>query len=277
MATETAASSITSILGRIFAGMHEPGAHTLLFDTELFLHEAARRGLIFPDPRFDLTDFVCYDPAFVKNRRELLPRRIRRTEPRGWQWRLYRLARGGYAFRLEPVDGIHPSKRSLLEQVVPDSMPEIISANALSDEQALLARVRYNRLIDIFLGITACSLQNHLRTTVKGLGQIEIDEVYVGVDRHGCQYIVPVQAKGGNDQLSTVQAKQDIACCAEKFPELVCRAISAQFMDDSRIALFELCVDEDGLVKTVDERHYRLVPADQIDGSDRRAYRTRAR
>ncbi len=277
MATETEASSITSILGRIFTGKHEPDAHTLVFDTELFLHKACQRGLIFPDPRFDLTDFVCYDPAFVRNRRELLPRSIRRTEPKGWQWRLNRLARGSYAFRLEPTDGIHPSKLSLLEQVIPDSTPEIISANALSDEQALLARVRYNRLIDIFLGITACSLQNHLRTTVKGLGQIEIDEVYVGVDRHGCQYIVPVQAKGGNEKLSTVQAKQDIACCAEKFPELVCRAISAQFMDDSRIALFELCVDEDGLVKTVDERHYRLVPADQIDGSDRKSYRTRAR
>jgi hypothetical protein len=64
-----------------------------------------------------------------------------------------------------------------------------------------------------------------LRTTVKGLGQIEIDEVYTGVDRHGCQYIIPMQAKGGNDRLSKVQAKQDFACCAEKFPNLICRAV----------------------------------------------------
>jgi len=85
-----------------------------------------------------------------------------------------------------------------------------------------------------------------------------------------------VQAKGGKDQLSTVQAKQDIACCAEKFPELVCRAISAQFLDDSRIAMFELCLDEGGLVKTVEERHYCLVPSDQISAADREAYRRRA-
>jgi len=146
----------------------------------------------------------------------------------------------------------------------------------LSDEQALLARVRYNRLIDIFLGVTAYSLQNHLRTTVKGLGQIEIDEVYVGIDKHGCQYIIPVQAKGGSDQLSSVQAKQDIACCAEKFPHHLCRPISAQFMNDSRIAMFELCLDEEGLVRTVDERHYRLVPANEIDTVDRETYRRRA-
>jgi len=73
--------------------------------------------------------------------------------------------------------------------------------------------------------------------------------------------------------LSTVQAKQDIACCAEKFPELVCRAISAQFMDGSRIAMFELCLDEAGLVRTVVERHYCLVPAEQIHPSDRESYR----
>ena len=86
------------------------------------------------------------------------------------------------------------------------------------DEQALLAKVRYNRLLDIFLGVATYSLQNHLRTTVAGLGQVEIDEIYVAIDKRGRQYVLPVQAKGGNDRLSTVQTRQDMACCAEKFP-----------------------------------------------------------
>ena len=34
-------------------------------------------------------------------------------------------------------------------------------------------------------------------------------------------------------------------------------------MDDERIAMFELTV-EDGRVRVVDEKHYRLVPADHI-------------
>ncbi len=66
---------------------------------------------------------------------------------------------------------------------IPDATPEIVSAYALSDEQALLAKVRYNRLLDIFLGVATYSLQNHLRTTVTGLGQAEIDEIYVAIDR----------------------------------------------------------------------------------------------
>ena len=47
----------------------------------------------------------------------------------------------------------------------------------LRDGPALLAKVRYNRLVDIFIGITCYSLQNHLRTTVRSIGQVEIDEI----------------------------------------------------------------------------------------------------
>ena len=50
----------------------------------------------------------------------------------------------------------------------PDSTPGVISY-ALSDEQSLLATVRYNRLIDVFTGLTCYSLQNHLRTSQTGL------------------------------------------------------------------------------------------------------------
>ncbi len=103
--------------------------------------------------------------------------------------------------------------------------------------------MRYNRLIDIFLGLTTYSLQNHLRTHVKGMGQIEIDEIYVGLNRNGAQYVIPVQAKGGSDKLSPVQTTQDLACCKAKFPDLICRPISAQFMEDDVIALFELTIE----------------------------------
>ena len=86
---------------------------------------------------------------------------------------------------------------------------------------------------------------------------------------------MPVQAKGGVDQLSAVQAKQDIACCAEKFPNLICRALSAQFMTKDLIAMFEL-TQEDDEIKVVDEKHYRLVPSDQISPSDLKAYSLRS-
>lgn len=245
-----------------FERFHE-GAEAMAFTREELVAAADTLQIKMPKNAGD----VLYSFRF----RNPLPNAILETQPAGKEWVIEGAGRAKYEFRLVPVNRIAPNP-SLVTIKIPDATPEIISSHALSDEQALLAKVRYNRLIDIFLGITASSLQNHLRTTVKGLGQIEIDEVYVGVDRHGCQYIVPVQAKGGNDQLSTVQAKQDIACCAEKFPSLVCRPISAQFMDDSRIAMFELCLDDSGLVKVAEERHYRLVPSSEIKSEDLEQY-----
>jgi hypothetical protein len=201
-----------------------------------------------------------------------LPEAIMKTQPPGMEWIIERRGKSDCAFRLVPINRILPNPQ-LAAIKIPDSTPEIVSAYALSDEQALLAKVRYNRLLDIFLGVAAYSLQNHLRTTVAGLGQVEIDEIYVAIDKRGRQYVLPVQAKGGRDRLSTVQTRQDIACCAEKFPHLVCRAISAQFAEADLIALFELGQSGDD-IRIVEERHYKLVPADQISRDDLRGYDT---
>jgi hypothetical protein len=143
-----------------------------------------------------------------------LPAKIRETEPKGKEWRIELAGTARYRFMLGPPSRILP-RTDLVEIPIPGSTPELISLYALGDEQALLAAtVRYNRLIDIFLSITTYSLQNHLRTTVKGMGQIEIDELYVGIDKAGHHYVIPVQAKGGKDQISGVQTAQDIAACA---------------------------------------------------------------
>jgi hypothetical protein len=118
----------------------------------------------------------------------------------------------GYRFRLNKLTHIRPTN-GLLVRKIPDATPEIIARYALTDEQALLAKVRYNRIIDIFLGITASSLLNHLRTNIPNYGQIEIGELCVGLDSRGAQYIVPVQAKGGSDVLGAIQTIQDITFC----------------------------------------------------------------
>lgn len=201
-----------------------------------------------------------------------LPESITRTAKKDMEWVIEGVGKASYRFRMVKFNRIVP-RPELLTVKIPDATPEIISKHALGDEQALLAKVRYNRLIDIFLGITSYSLQNHLRTTVKEMGQIEIDEIYVGVDHFGRQFVVPVQAKGGNDKHGMVQTMQDAACCTEKFPHLICRPVSAQFMDDGRIAMFELIVDA-GEVKIVRENHYKLVGSEAITPQDLLTYST---
>jgi hypothetical protein len=97
----------------------------------------------------------------------------------------------------------------------------------------------------------------------------------VGIDRRGAQYVFPVQAKGGTDKLNIVQIEQDFAVCAQKFPDLICRAIAAQFMEDAVIVLFSFEISEDGVALT-DEKHYRLVDPDEVSAEDLQAYRQRS-
>lgn len=243
------------LIEKIFFDRHKGGVSS--FDWAREDLELAAKTLNIDLPK-NLGDVV-----YALRYRTKMPKSIIDSAPAGMEWTIEGAGRSKYRFKLAKLNRIVPNA-SLATIGIPDATPELIRAYALDDEQALLAIVRYNRLIDIFLGLTTFSLQNHLRTTVKGTGQIEIDELYVGIDRHGCHYAIPVQAKGGKDQISVVQARQDIDWVEQKFPGMRCRAISAQFMGDERVAMFELGIQNDAVV-VLDEKHYRLVPAAELD------------
>lgn len=255
------------IVAEVFRRNHKPDDERVEFRRDEFESIAIEKGIVLPKNLGDAIYSFKY--------RASLPASIIATAPQGFEWIIEGSGRSRYAFRLVRPSGIVP-RENLAIVKIPDATPELIGAYALGDEQALLAKVRYNRLIDIFLGITASSLQNHLRTTVKGIGQIEIDELYVGLDKTGSQYIVPVQAKGGKDKHGRQQTEQDIACCREKFPALRCRPVSAQFMSESRIAMFELAIQESE-VRVLSEEHYELVPASEITTDDLMLYGSRKR
>jgi hypothetical protein len=250
------------IIGRIFNDHYREGVTEFEFNRGELAEAAKALGLDDPKNLGNLIYSFRY--------RKPLPARIGATATGELKWIIEPAGRAKYRFRLSRVSRILP-REDLIVVKIPDSTPEIIAAYAQGDEQALLARVRYNRLIDVFLGITTYSLQNHLRTTVKGMGQIGIDELYVGVSRNGQQFVIPVQAKGGNDQLAVIQTQQDIACCEEKFAGLKCRPVSAQFMADGVIAIFELAM-QNGQIRVVDEKHYKLVPADRITTEELQSY-----
>lgn len=256
-----------AIIKTIFDRHYKPGTKRFEFTRDEFVSTAKKLAIELPKNLGDL--------PYAFRFRWKLPDEIVATAGKDREWVIELAGRARYRFRLAKLANIVPNP-SMIAIKIPDATPEIIATYALSDEQALLAKVRYNRLIDTFLGLTTYSLQNHLRTTVKSMGdsQIEIDEVYVGVNKHGEQFALPVQAKGGNDRLSVVQTAQDLACCREKFAGLTCRPVSAQFMSDDVIAMFELALDGED-VKLVEEKHYRLVPSDQISPDDLKLYAKR--
>ena len=254
-----------SIIEEIFLSKFRRGMTQVDFERSDIAAAAERQGVQLPSNVGDVVYTFRY--------RQPLPQSIQAKAKRGHEWLIRGRGRSRYSFDLTKRTRLVPNEQMAVTKV-PDATPGVVTMYALGDEQALLAIVRYNRLIDIFTGITCYSLQNHLRTSVPGIGQVETDELYVGVDTSGCQYVIPVQAKGGSDTLNIVQIEQDIALCESKFSKLVCRPVAAQFTRDDVIALFAF-EKIDGDVKVLMERHYRLVDSGELTDEDLALYRQR--
>ena len=257
-------SLYSSLIEAIFFKYYHEGDEFVSFAREDIIETASRLNLKLPKNLGD----VIYSFRYRKD----FPKQIIEKAREGKSWVILSEGRSRYQFALVAVSKIIPNQ-NLLEIKIPDSTPGLISKYSLTDEQALLAILRYNRLIDVFTSLVCFSLQNHLRTTVQG-NQIETDEIYIGVDNSGVHYVLPVQAKGGSDQLGIIQIEQDIAMCANKFPHLVCRPIASQFMTDNSIALFEFCSTSEG-IRVVEEKHYRLVDPEELSNDELNEYKKR--
>jgi hypothetical protein len=255
----------SSIIEKIFHSKFKPGMRAVDFEREDIVKFGSELKIDLPKNLGDLVYSFRY--------RATLPESIQELATEGDAWIIRPAGRAKYRFVLVPNKPLIPNE-NMTATKVPDSTPGVVAKYAFNDEQALLAKVRYNRLVDIFTGVTCYSLQNHLRTTVPDVGQVETDEIYVGVDKKGAHYVFPVQAKGGNDKLSIVQIEQDFAVCAHKFPSLICRPVATQFMQDDTIAMFEFEQDENG-VGIASEKHYKLVPPEEVTEADLDTYRSR--
>lgn len=254
------------IIEAIFLAHYKKGDTKVRFQRDEIPKFAAKLGLDVPKNLGDVVYSFRYRSRF--------PASISKLCGKNEEWTIHGVKHGEYEFRKGPATSITP-QGGLQEIKIPNATPAIVARYALDDEQAVLTKIRYNRLIDLTLGVVAYSLQNHLRTTIEGSIQIEIDELYVGVDKCGRQYVIPVQAKGGSDRIGRAQLEQDIAYCRQAYADLICMPIAAQFMAGGVICVFQLTIDEER-VKIVQEKHYKLVAASEISPEDLRALRNLA-
>ena len=252
-------SKYSSIMENIFVDAYQPGMRQVPFTRDHLIEYAHRLGIGVPKNIGDVVYSFRYRAA--------LPDAIQQTAPEGQEWVIVGTGSANYEFRLSNIANIMPNPN--MEMIpIPDNTPEIISLYQLSDEQSLLCKIRYNRMIDTFLGMVTYSMQNHLRTQVKGIGQIELDELYVGVNKKGQHFIIPVEAKVGRDMVGMVQLMQDIEFCKQNFPDLICIPIAVHKMDEENaLCLFKLRLDGD-TVRIVDEKHYKLMLSGDIDRQD---------
>jgi len=253
------------LIETIFIKRYKAGVKEIRFEREDLIATARELNITLPK---NLGDIV-YSFRYRAN----LPDSILKTAPDGLEWVIRSVGQAKYIFSLSDMPRIIPSTM-LSETKIPDATPGIIKKYAFNDEQSLLAKLRYNRLVDVFTGIVCYSLQSHLRTTVPEMGQIETDELYIGLDKQGVHYILPVQAKGGSGQIGIIQIEQDFAMCHFKFPNIICIPIAAQLIANDVIAMFSFELFDKG-ISIGAEKHYRLVEPQHLSEEDLELYKKR--
>jgi DNA methylase len=141
-----------------------------------------------------------------------------------------------------------------------DATPQIVLKYQGKDEQGVLARIRYNRLIDTFTSLTTYHLQGHFRTALPGIGQVEIDDLYIGIDIDGNGYILPVEAKSETrkDQLGVVQITNMIKFARKYFPDLKVRPIGIKVLKNTFVFLEFNDTDDVEVVATERYKRYQL-------------------
>lgn len=258
----TGGNAYANIIEEIFNSKYCLGDTSVPFERREIEATARRLNVKVPRNLGDLVYSIRY--------RMPLPNSIVRTAAPDREWAILPAGRSVYEFRQVRFSEITPNSQ-MIRTEIPDSTPGAISLYALSDEQALLATIRYNRLIDVFTGLTCYSLQNHLRTSIPVWNpirhrheptQVETDELYVGLDKNGQHYAIPVEAKTDNDSLNIVQIWQNAQVCRSKLDGLPIRCVAVQAISESVLALIELEARDIENIAIVEEKHYQLVVLD---------------
>jgi|SRR6266850_1211058 len=274
------------IILEIFQKHYSPQKTHFTFTRPELLQAAAKIGLkVEEGDDEESTTKNIGDVVYTYRFRREFPKEILDTAPVGKMWIIIGRGDAVYEFRLITIPALNVDLGKFKTKVH-DATPEIVRRFALNDEQAILARIRYNRLIDLFCKCVAYSLQNHLRTKIAGIGQIEIDELYVGSNRQGEHFIIPVQVKRNRDKLGVSQLIQDLEFCRANHPSLTPRAIAAQMLNTEYegqkydlLALFEFECQEtkdDLIITKRSERHFLLLPFRGITEEDFKIGRERA-
>lgn len=216
------------IIAALFERVLIEGQEELFFTQDEVVEVARNLGIPLRNPP---------DLVYTYRSRSELPMSIREKG----NWVIVSKGKGKFAFVKTHRSPFIEIQEGLLPIAIPNALPEIVEKHTASDEQALISAVRYNRLVDIFTDVTCFHIQSHVRTTIEGEGQIEIDELYVGIDADGNEYVLPLEAKSAHERekLGWMQIANMVKYSRQSFPGLRCKPIAAKRGGPNQVYLIE--------------------------------------
>ncbi len=224
-----ALSQYDEVVLEVFLCHYQKGATYLKFRKDELTEACRKHGITVRN----IPDII-----YTYRARRILPARILATG----HWAIEPAGRGAYAFRLlrNPPHFEIPFEDYAPVEIY-NALPEVVEGLLRQDEQSLLTRILYNRLVDIFTGLTCFHIQNHYRSFVAGMGEVELDALYVGVNKTGTLFVLPIEAKSQaeSEMIGRIQVSQMAKLVRQDFPELCRRILAAKALADGTIAMVE--------------------------------------
>lgn len=126
-----------------------------------------------------------------------------------------------------------------VRRLLPESLRDV-------DEQALLSVMGYSKLLDHFTGLTVYRLRSHVRKSVIGVGQAELDELDVGValTDEEVPIVLPIEAKTVADPVNRVQISVMAQFAAAYFPDHEVRPLAMKVDERGLMHFLEFNVTE---------------------------------
>lgn len=244
------------ILNHVFAKYYKEGDTNVRFSLDDVRQAAEDLKIVVRNPG---------DVIYRMRSRTELPKAI---TDKGF-YILRQVKRGVYQFEVgtstlvpipvgEIIDAIDQTPLPV-RRLLPENLSEI-------DEQGLLTIIHYCNLVSHFTGLQVFRLKSHVRKGVKLVGQVEVDEVDVGISLNiaDTPIIFPIEAKASPDALNWTQIAAQVTFAMQYFPDHVIRPIAVKVDYDSLIHILEFnSTQEPSKLQVLRSTTYRLNLSEQ--------------
>ena len=224
----------TPILLAIFRRKYKPGMTAVTFTLEEVRSELAAAGL----KARNVADLVYRMKSRTVLPEEITSKGFRLLEITGRGLYALTIAESTLISYPEPT----PSEIVEIQDRTPFPVRRLLADDfGKTDEQGLLNVLRYNDVLSHFLRVQVFHLKGHVRRSVPGIGQVEVDDVHValsgGLDDP--LIIVPVEAKAKDEPVNRVQIAMQVKYANYAFPGLMVRPLTVKLFENGLVLLME--------------------------------------
>ncbi len=254
-------SKFASVAERLFFGRYTGDVREIAFRSADVAAAADELGYAVADQLGDF--YVAY--GF----QQPLPRSIRATAPRDFEWRIMSDAPDHYRFALRTNFRFVPDAM-LAEYKVNDVTGCERRACGQMSPRELLDVVHANRLVENFSGLRLASREIDVNIEVpSGFGmaetiQVTIADLIIGESWRTARYIMPCYVVSNDGTLNAERFELCINGLRQRYPDYICLPLAVQGLDEDVIVLCSLETASDGIRKG-SERHCMLIRSAQLD------------